>query len=85
MPFDGPLHGSIEIDQCADQVDWQWLTRAFVPYIHPVVCVLSVSQDSKVVVSALMKLAGGSPSFSEELNVEAFLEQVGGGRQNEMM
>lgn len=27
-------------------------------------------------VSALMKLAGGSPSFSHELNVDAFLKQA---------
>lgn len=36
---------------------------------------LLVAQDPKVVISALMKLAGGSPSFSHELNVDAFLEQ----------
>ncbi|KAG2493772.1 hypothetical protein HYH03_007993 [Edaphochlamys debaryana] len=36
---------------------------------------LLVAQDSKVVVSALMKLAGGSPSFASELNVDAFLQQ----------
>ena len=35
-----------------------------------------VSQDAKVVVSALMKLAGGSPSYASELNVDAFLKQV---------
>jgi hypothetical protein len=29
-----------------------------------------------VVVSALMKLAGGSPSLAKELNVDAFLKQV---------
>lgn len=29
-----------------------------------------------MVISALMKLAGGSPSFAHELNVEAFLEQA---------
>jgi hypothetical protein len=29
-----------------------------------------------VVVSALMKLAGGSPSLAKELNVDAFLQQV---------
>jgi hypothetical protein len=28
------------------------------------------------VVSTLMKLAGGSPSFAKELNVEAFLKQA---------
>ncbi|EFJ47524.1 hypothetical protein VOLCADRAFT_105085 [Volvox carteri f. nagariensis] len=36
---------------------------------------LLVAQDSKVVISALMKLAGGSPSFASELNVDAFLQQ----------
>jgi len=30
-----------------------------------------------VVISALMKLAGGSPSLAKELNVDAFLRQVG--------
>ena len=33
-------------------------------------------QDPRVVVSTLMKLAGGSPSLSKELNVDAFLEQA---------
>ncbi len=33
-------------------------------------------QDPKVVISVLMKLAGGSPSFAGELNIDAFLEQV---------
>lgn len=33
-------------------------------------------QDPRVVVSALMKLAGGSPSLAKELNVDAFLQQV---------
>jgi hypothetical protein len=31
----------------------------------------------QVVVATLMKLAGGSPSFNNELNVDAFLQQVG--------
>lgn len=35
-------------------------------------------QDPKIVVASLMKLAGGSPSFANELNVDAFLEQVHG-------
>ena len=30
-----------------------------------------------MVISVLMKLAGGSPSFAGELNIDAFLEQVG--------
>ncbi|CAG9467214.1 unnamed protein product [Pedinophyceae sp. YPF-701] len=37
---------------------------------------LLVAQDSRVVVSALMKLAGGTAKFATELNVEAFLEQA---------
>ncbi|KAI3431473.1 hypothetical protein D9Q98_004525 [Chlorella vulgaris] len=37
---------------------------------------LLVAQDSKVVVSALMKLAGGSPSLAGELNIDAFLRQA---------
>lgn len=37
---------------------------------------LLVSQDPKVVISVLMKLAGGSPSLSDQLNVDAFLEQA---------
>jgi len=37
---------------------------------------LLVAQDPRTVVSALMKLAGGSPSFSHELNVDAFLRQA---------
>eukprot|EP00951_Prasinocladus_malaysianus_P005463 scaffold38703_cov37-Prasinocladus_malaysianus.AAC.1 len=35
-----------------------------------------VAQNPKTVVSALMKLAGGSPSFAHELNVDAFLKQA---------
>jgi len=37
---------------------------------------LLVAQDSRVVIASLMKLAGGSPSFASELNVDAFLEQA---------
>jgi Zn-dependent protease with chaperone function len=37
---------------------------------------LLVTQDAKVVVSALMKLAGGSPKLAQELNIEAFLRQA---------
>ncbi|KAI4366794.1 hypothetical protein MLD38_022619 [Melastoma candidum] len=37
---------------------------------------LLVAQDPKVVVSVLMKLAGGCPSLADQLNVEAFLEQA---------
>lgn len=37
---------------------------------------LLVAQDRDVVISALMKLAGGTPSFANELNIDAFLQQV---------
>ena len=37
---------------------------------------LLVAQDPRVVISTLMKLSGGSPSFAAELNIDAFLEQV---------
>lgn len=37
---------------------------------------LLVAQDPKVVMSVLMKLAGGSPSLAHELDVDAFLEQA---------
>lgn len=37
---------------------------------------LLVVQDPKVVVSVLMKLAGGSATMARELNVEAFLRQA---------
>lgn len=37
---------------------------------------LLATQDPKVVASVLMKLAGGSPSISAKLNVDAFLAQA---------
>ncbi|XP_068646198.1 plastoglobule-localized metallopeptidase 48, chloroplastic [Aristolochia californica] len=37
---------------------------------------LLVAQDPRVVVSVLMKLAGGCPSMADQLNVDAFLEQA---------
>lgn len=37
---------------------------------------LLVAQDPKVVVSVIMKLAGGCPSMADQLNVDAFLEQA---------
>lgn len=37
---------------------------------------LLVVQDAKTIASLLMKLSGGSPSLSAQLNVEAFLEQA---------
>ena len=37
---------------------------------------LLVAQDPKVVMSILMKLAGGSPTIAPQLNLEAFIEQA---------
>ncbi|MEM7796763.1 MAG: M48 family metallopeptidase, partial [Cyanobacteria bacterium P01_C01_bin.118] len=37
---------------------------------------LLVSQDARVVASVLMKLAGGSPTLSPQLNLDAFLAQA---------
>ncbi len=37
---------------------------------------LLVSQDDRVVASVLMKLAGGSPTLSPQLNLDAFLSQA---------
>lgn len=37
---------------------------------------LLVAQDPRVVMSALMKLAGGSPALAAELNTDAFLRQA---------
>ncbi|MBE9180519.1 M48 family metallopeptidase [Oculatella sp. LEGE 06141] len=37
---------------------------------------LLVTQDPKIVASVLMKLTGGSPSLSSQLNLEAFLAQA---------
>ncbi|MGD1860932.1 MAG: M48 family metallopeptidase [Leptolyngbyaceae cyanobacterium] len=37
---------------------------------------LLVVQDAKIVASLLMKLSGGSPTLSEKLNVDAFLDQA---------
>lgn len=37
---------------------------------------LLVAQDPAVVIGALMKLAGGTPSYAHELSVDAFLQQV---------
>lgn len=37
---------------------------------------LLVAQDPKIVISVLMKLAGGCPSIADQLSVDAFLEQA---------
>ncbi len=37
---------------------------------------LLATQDPKIVMSVLMKLAGGSPSISPQLNLDAFIEQA---------
>nr|POE59958.1 protease htpx like 2 [Quercus suber] len=64
-----------------------WLTYAniltlgaySVPGLAELTCdraALLVAQDPKVVISVLMKLAGGCPSMADQLNVDAFLEQA---------
>ncbi len=37
---------------------------------------LLVTQDPKIVMSVLMKLAGGSPSLAPQLNLESFIDQA---------
>ncbi len=37
---------------------------------------LLATQDPKIIMSVLMKLAGGSPSLAPQLNLEAFIEQA---------
>lgn len=37
---------------------------------------LLVTQNAKVMASVLMKLAGGSPTFASQLNVDAFIDQA---------
>lgn len=45
---------------------------------------LLVTQDSRVVASVLMKLAGGSPTLSPQLNLDAFLAQARAYDDNKM-
>ncbi|KAK8943424.1 hypothetical protein KSP40_PGU010287 [Platanthera guangdongensis] len=59
----------------------QWLEEQLLTWLRAaeLTCdraALLVAQDPKVVISVLMKLAGGSPSLSNQLNVDAFLEQA---------
>lgn len=52
---------------------WRWLRAAELSCDR---AALLVAGDAKIVISSLMKLAGGSPSLAGELNVDAFLEQA---------
>ncbi|MGA1474757.1 MAG: peptidase M48, partial [Prochlorothrix sp.] len=45
---------------------------------------LLVSQDPRVVASVLMKLTGGSPQLSAQLNLDAFLDQAKAYEANSM-
>ncbi|KAF5186043.1 Peptidase family m48 family protein [Thalictrum thalictroides] len=65
--FGGMIARSIE-----DQL-FRWLRAAELTCDR---AALLVAQDPKVVISVLMKLAGGCPSLSDQLNVDAFLEQA---------
>mmetsp|Transcript_25701 Transcript_25701/g.42229 ORF Transcript_25701/g.42229 Transcript_25701/m.42229 type:complete len:369 (-) Transcript_25701:553-1659(-) len=64
----------------------RWLTQGLEPILFrwyrsaELTCdrgaLLAAGGDPKIVVGALMKLAGGSPSVAGRMNVEAFLEQA---------
>ena len=52
---------------------WEWLRCAELSCDR---AALLAVQDPQVVMSVLMKLAGGSPSLAPQLNLEAFIEQA---------
>lgn len=61
------------IAQSLEEQMFRWLRAAELTCDR---AALLVAQDPKVVVSVLMKLAGGCPSLADQLNVDAFLEQA---------
>ncbi|XP_010909126.1 plastoglobule-localized metallopeptidase 48, chloroplastic [Elaeis guineensis] len=61
------------IAQSLEEQLYRWLRAAELTCDR---AALLVAQDPKVVISVLMKLAGGCPSLSDHLNVDAFLEQA---------
>ncbi|MCL7030507.1 hypothetical protein MKW94_017222 [Papaver nudicaule] len=67
-----PGFGGIIAQRLEEQL-FRWLRAAELTCDR---AALVVAQDPKVVVSVLMKLAGGCPSLSDQLNVDAFLEQA---------
>ncbi|PPS16500.1 hypothetical protein GOBAR_AA04094 [Gossypium barbadense] len=60
-------------DQTLEEQLFRWLRAAELTCDR---AALLVAQDPKVVISVLMKLAGGCPSMADQLNVDAFLEQA---------
>ncbi|KAL7608682.1 plastoglobule-localized metallopeptidase 48, chloroplastic [Lactuca sativa] len=67
-----PGIGGIIAERLEEQL-FRWLRAAELTCDR---AALLVVQDPKVVVSVLMKLAGGCPSLADQLNVDAFLEQA---------
>ncbi|GAU33350.1 hypothetical protein TSUD_166150 [Trifolium subterraneum] len=61
------------IAQTLEEQIFRWLRAAELTCDR---AALLVAQDPRVVISVLMKLAGGSPSLADQLNVDAFLEQA---------
>ncbi|EPS66175.1 hypothetical protein M569_08601, partial [Genlisea aurea] len=67
-----PGLGSIIAQRLEEQL-FRWLRAAELTCDR---AALLVARDPKVVISVLMKLAGGCPSVADQLNVDAFLEQA---------
>ncbi|EYU38184.1 hypothetical protein MIMGU_mgv1a020370mg [Erythranthe guttata] len=67
-----PGLGGLIAQQLEEQL-FRWLRAAELTCDR---AALLVARDSKVVISVLMKLAGGCPSMADQLNVDAFLEQA---------
>ncbi|KAK6155387.1 hypothetical protein DH2020_009635 [Rehmannia glutinosa] len=67
-----PGLGSLIAQRLEEQL-FRWLRAAELTCDR---AALLVARDPKVVISVLMKLAGGCPSMADQLNVDAFLEQA---------
>ncbi|XP_011098886.1 uncharacterized protein LOC105177426 isoform X1 [Sesamum indicum] len=67
-----PGLGSLIAQRLEEQL-FRWLRAAELTCDR---AALLVARDPKVVISVLMKLAGGCPSMADKLNVDAFLEQA---------
>ncbi|MGB5633896.1 MAG: M48 family metallopeptidase [Waterburya sp.] len=67
-----PTWGTVLAQSLQDQM-LQWIRCA--EFSCDRAALLAI-QDPKVVMSVLMKLAGGSPSLSPQLNLDAFVEQA---------
>ncbi|KAL9162882.1 hypothetical protein ABFS82_06G006600 [Erythranthe guttata] len=67
-----PGLGGLIAQQLEEQL-FRWLRAAELTCDR---AALLVARDPKVVISVLMKLAGGCPSMADQLNVDAFLDQA---------